>query len=159
MSTSKGASDVLDAVFPPEIFPLIAETLVNSPIGRDAFGTLLKLICSNRQMYTLCLPVLMKTIHLSEHWGFSSDERVTRFANDFHGTGKLAHVKKLSVEDSINWGGHGRTLSALLDGMVNLENIYCYAMWRANLESARLLWRRMVSKPALPLRKIEFYTW
>jgi hypothetical protein len=59
------AADASGLALPPELFPFIADALA----AKGHTKTLLRLLVSSRQIHMLCMPSLMREIHLS--WRYS----------------------------------------------------------------------------------------
>jgi hypothetical protein len=98
IDTDKDITAEQHAFLPAELFPMIADSLFDA----RAKKTLVRLLCANRQMHLLCLPSLMRSVHLSERNRFTN-ARPLEFSRDGLGTGKFGLVKALYASMGSYW--------------------------------------------------------
>jgi hypothetical protein len=127
-------------VLPPELLLIIGEELLRL----NAKKTLMTLLCASRRTYELCIPMLMRTVVVSLHSGFS-ERRIVAFAMDSLNVGKLAHIKSLTVDDNfLKWNASSAV--TMLNGVANLEKLVC-----GSYTLVPFLFAFMQKRPAFPL--------
>ena len=150
MSASDDETDASDSFLPAELFPLIADVMVDSKMK----GTLVELLCANKQVHALCLPSLMRSIELLEEDEFNG-ERLAAFSVDGLKSGKFSHVKSLNkfLDTTFDWAAHLSTLAAICKSATNMEILHWIAPVDDDTLSRTLWFMSLAGTRAPPVNK------